>query len=148
VWFFSLDASNLAAVWGARLAFALPYYHADIEMRAQENEIHFSNCRSRRHKTPPATFDGAWQVFGEPYEAAPGSLEHFLVERYCLYTRRRNRLYRARIDHRPWKLRNASPLHFSSTMIQAQGIDAPQSPALLHAQAEPLLVETWPTELI
>ena len=33
VWFFSLDASNPLAVWGARLAYSLPYLRAKIRKR-------------------------------------------------------------------------------------------------------------------
>ena len=37
----------------------------------------------------------------------PGTLEHFLTERYCLYTADGGRLYRAELHHAPWRLRAA-----------------------------------------
>jgi hypothetical protein len=42
------------------------------------------------------------------FQAQPGSLEHFLVERYCLYAEHAGRLYRAEIHHRPWPLQPAA----------------------------------------
>ena len=35
---------------------------------------------------------------------SPGSLEHFLTERYALYTADGGRLYRAELHHAPWRL--------------------------------------------
>ena len=38
------------------------------------------------------------------FRAAPGTLEHFLVERYPLFTRRGERVYLAPMWHAPWAL--------------------------------------------
>ena len=44
---------------------------------------------------------------GRRRAAEPGTLEHFLVERYCLYTAKDGVLYRAEIHHPPWPLQPA-----------------------------------------
>ena len=35
VYFFSLDASNLSAVWGARMFYRLPYWQASMKVEGQ-----------------------------------------------------------------------------------------------------------------
>src|SRR5882762_4858763 len=39
VWFFSLDAANRLAVWGARTFYHLPYFKADMSLRQEGNTI-------------------------------------------------------------------------------------------------------------
>ncbi len=55
-------------------------------------------------------------------EAAPGTLEHFLIERYILYTAdEEQRLYRARLHHRPYPLQRAEVLDFEESVIGPPG---------------------------
>jgi uncharacterized protein len=143
VWFFSLDANNPLAVLGARLAFHLPYFGASMGLERHERVIRFSSRRTDR-RGAPADFEAAWRVGDELGEARPGSLDFFLVERYCLYSAHKGRLYRARIFHRPWTLHSASLLSCRSTMLESQGLPAPGDEPLLHQQGEPLRVRVWP----
>lgn len=55
-------------------------------------------------------------------EPAPESLDFFLIERYCLYSADGGTLYRARVHHPPWQLREAQLHHLASTMSQAHGL--------------------------
>ena len=141
VWFFSLDANNTIAALGARLAFYLPYFRANMTLERQGQTIHFT---SRRVHTAPAEFDAAWTVGEKLPRSQPGSLEFFLTERYCLYAVRGDSLYRARIFHSPWPLHGAQLLSFRSTMIESQGLPSVEGAPLLHQQGEPLRVEIWP----
>src|SRR3954470_12132467 len=59
VWFFSLDASNPLAVWGARLGFHLPYFQARMMLKEEEATIHFTSHRSHR-AAPPADCEVIW----------------------------------------------------------------------------------------
>jgi uncharacterized protein len=143
VWFFSLDANNPLAVLGARLAFHLPYFGASMGLERHDRVIRFTSRRIDR-RDPPANFEAAWRVGEELGEARPGSLDFFLLERYCLYSAHKGRLYRARIFHRPWTLHSASLLSCRSTMLESQGLPAPGGEPLLHQQGEPLRVRVWP----
>jgi uncharacterized protein len=143
VWFFSLDANNTVAVLGARLAFHLPYFRASMGLERRDRAIRFTSRRADR-RAAPAEFEAAWTVGEELGKARPGSLDFFLVERYCLYSAHRGRLYRARIFHRPWPLRRASLLSCRSTMLESQGLPAPGDGPRLHQQGEPLRVRVWP----
>jgi uncharacterized protein len=145
VWFFSLDASNALAVLGARLSLGLPYFRARMRLQEHHAAIHFTSTRMHPG-APAAQFEGTWSR-GEPLPSPPpDTLDFFLVERYCLYTTRRDQLSRVRIFHRPWPLRRVERLSFTSTMLESQGLPAPSEDPLLHAQGESLRVGIWPPE--
>lgn len=131
VYFFSLDAANALAVMGARIGFKLPYYHADMKMTEQGDRIHYRSHRTHRD-APTADFVGSYGPVGEVYRSNFGSLDHWLTERYCLYTTSGSRLYRAEIHHEPWPLQPASAELSVNTMAAAAGITLPEQPPLLH----------------
>ena len=142
VWFFSLDAESRAAVWGARTFFHLPYFNARMSLNQQAQTILYTSHRTHRDATP-AEFDATWTIKDELLPASePGSLAFFLTERYCLYAAHRERLFRCRIFHPPWPLQEASLSSYRSTMIESQGLPAPEGDPLLH-YAEALQVDIW-----
>jgi uncharacterized protein YqjF (DUF2071 family) len=143
VWFFSLDAGNAAAVLGARVAFHLPYFRARMSLGRRDRTVYFYSRRVSR-RAAPAEFEVVWTVGDSLGEAPPGSLDFFLIERYCLYAARGGRIYRARIFHRPWPLHSARLSSYRSTMIESQGLPSPRGEPLLHQQGEPLKVSVWP----
>lgn len=147
VWFFSLDASNVLAVLGARLGFALPYYPARMSLQEQNQNIHFTSAR-RPTESSEAQFEAEWTRGAVLPELEPGTRDFFLIERYCLYTTRGGDLYRARIHHRPWPLCRASLSTLSSTMLEAQELPSPTQEPLIHAQADPLRVKVWPLKKV
>ncbi len=106
VWFFSLDASNPLAVWAARRFFHLPYKHASIDFHGDGEEF---RVRSRRREKGDASrLEIRYRPTTDVELAKPGTIEHFLTERYCLYAAsRRGRLYRAEVHHVPWPLQRA-----------------------------------------
>src|SRR5690606_11931730 len=107
VWFFSLDASNPLAVIGSRFGFSLPYYQAFMTFREDGDRAAFTSYRMHPG-APEAHLEVSWNRESPMPEADPGSLDFFLIERYCLYAMRAGHLYRSRIHHRPWPLRSAS----------------------------------------
>ena len=145
VWFFSLDANRLLAVMGARSLFHLPYYHARIQLEQQARSI---TCMSeRKGATGTAEFNAMWITGASLPGAEPGSLDFFLIERYCLYAFDRKRLYRCRIFHQPWPLQQASLVNYDSNLLEANGLPMPKDEPLLHSGG-PVYVETWPLEKV
>jgi uncharacterized protein YqjF (DUF2071 family) len=140
VWFFSLDANSAAAVLAARTFFFLPYYHAEMELDQDGNTIKYSSVRSDE---PPAELQATWTIGETLSFSHPGSLEFFLTERYCLYSERGGDLYRGRIHHEPWPLKNAALTFLNSTMIESRGLPAPKNAPVLH-YCEELKVDIWP----
>ncbi len=144
--FFSLDASSLLAVLGARTFFLLPYYTADISLRQEGDQIIYHSRRTHAD-APAAVFDATWRT-GAPLEASrPGSLEFFLTERYCFLTVHEGAVYRCRIHHPPWPLSTAEVSAYHSTMIESHGLPTPAGPPLLH-YAEEITVDIWPLERV
>jgi len=76
-----------------------------------------------------------------------GSLEHWLSERYCLYTVHASRIYRAEIHHQPWPLQKAEAEIEINSVAAAAGILLPSSSPLLHFTRK-LEVLVWPLQRI
>lgn len=142
VWFFSLDAANKLAVWGARKFFYLPYFNAEMALEQTGDTINYSSVRRDNHGAP-AEFQSNWSIGNSIPIATPDSLEFFLTERYCLYSENSGEIYRALIHHPPWPLRQAVVSGLNSTMIESIGISEPSGdPHLRYAEA--IRVEIWP----
>lgn len=142
VWFFSLDAANRIAVRLARAAFYLPYMDATMSLRQNEGgSITYRSQRTHRGE-PAAEFDADYSVCGDFAEAAPGSLEHWLTARYCLYSaNRQGCVFRGEIDHPPWLLANANYTERTNTMIRPLQLDLTDKPHVLIAKA--IDVRAW-----
>ena len=99
VWFFSLDAGNRLAVSAARFWYNLPYYQAAMSLSKHGDAIHFRSHRT--HKGAQlADFDARYRPTGEVSQPRPHSLEHWLTERYCLYSvDGRGTIYRGENQH-------------------------------------------------
>lgn len=137
IWFFSLDASSGLAVEAARRLYRLPYFRADISVRRRGAEIVY-DCSRGEGKA----FSAVCRPDGDVFKADPGSLEHFLTERYCLYAEHEGELYRAEIHHRPWPLQTAEARIDLNTMPPFK---LPSEQALTHYSARQDVV-IWPLE--
>jgi uncharacterized protein YqjF (DUF2071 family) len=140
VFFLSLDAANWAAVLGARAGFRLPYFWARMRCHRQGPEILY---RSQRLVGPDARFEARYAPTGEPRRSAPGSFEHWLTERYCLYTvDGRGQPYRCDIHHPPWPLQPAEATITTLDMTASQHVSLGGEPTLHFARR--LDVLAWP----
>jgi uncharacterized protein YqjF (DUF2071 family) len=139
VYFFSLDAANLPAVWAARAFYHLPYFYAAMNCAESDGAILYSSRRDRL----AAEFRGSYRPISEVRLREKGSIEHWLTERYCLYTTHADHVYRGEIHHLPWPLQDAEAEIELNTVTAAAGIDLPHSAPLLHF-ARRLEVLIWP----
>jgi uncharacterized protein YqjF (DUF2071 family) len=74
-----------------------------------------------------------YQPAGPATRPLPGTLEHFLTERYCLYNvDSRFRAYRLEIHHVPWELQRAEAVFELNTMAEAAGMRLPRIAPVLH----------------
>ncbi len=137
VYFFSLDASNPLAVLAARGWYHLPYYFARMSIE-REDGTHggYWRYRSKRLFSPlPAELRVRYRGAGQERRLPPsrtGTIEHFLTERYALFTHSKTRLIRSDIHHRQWTLEPAEAQFEAVTLAAAQGIDLPLTPPILH----------------
>ena len=138
IWFFSLDASSRLAVEAAKLLYHLPYVQARISKVATADGIAFESVREQEHRVWSATY----RPDGQAFHALPGSLEHFLAERYCLYTvDRRGELSRAEIHHAPWPLQAAEAEIELNTMPPG-GVEITGKPLLHFSKRQDVVL--WP----
>ena len=141
VWFFSLDAANPFAVAMARMVWKLNYIFARFRVQSEADLCTYEVARRRG-----ASSRITWRV-GEPLpQAQPGSIEHFLTERYCLYSASKGRVWRGMVHHEPWTLCTADVPDFDDELVAAAGIDV-EGPPLCHA-ARPVHVHGWPIKRI
>jgi uncharacterized protein YqjF (DUF2071 family) len=145
VWFFSLDVGSPVAAMAGRTFFRLPFHDADVCHELDGKRVH---VRSRRGPdAPAAAFSATWTPDADVFEADPGTVEFFWVERYCLYTAEEGRLYRARLHHEPWPLRRVPLANYDTSLLEANrlAITGDRSRARLVAGG-PVEAEIWPLE--
>lgn len=142
VWFFSLDASSPLAVRTARQFFHLPYFDARMSSRNSSDGVSYESLRTHRGAAA-VEFRARYAAAGKPIVARPGTIEHWLVERYCLYAADpRGAVWRGDIHHLPWPIQPAAAEIECNTMSEPLGFSLPDAPALLHF-AHRLDVVAW-----
>jgi uncharacterized protein YqjF (DUF2071 family) len=142
VWFFSLDAACALAVAGARFAYHLPYWRAGMAVTGEGDGVRYESRRTHRG-APRADFRGSYRPTGPVRMAQPGSVEHWLTERYCLYVLdRRGAVRRGDVEHAPWPLQPAAASIEVNTMAEPLGLRLEGPPLLLFARE--LQVRVWP----
>jgi uncharacterized protein len=142
VFFFSLDAASALAVLGARTLFHLPYFLASMRCRTQPDAtIHYTSKRLLTSRS--VRFEANYRGLGKVASlSTPGTLEHFLTERYCLYTPHSGRMRVGHIHHLPWPLEAAEAEIRLNELPAAHGISLPHRPPVLHFARE-LHVYIW-----
>jgi len=141
VWFFSLDAGNAVAVAAARAWFHLPYFRARMRSGRNGEWIEYRSIRAHSG-APAAELAVRYRGCGVEQIPEPGSLAHWLTERYCLYADAgRGRLLCGEIHHAPWRLRSAEAVFERNTMAAAQGVELPEvAPILYYAERQEVLI--------
>lgn len=129
VWFFSLDASSRLAVWAARLGWSLPYFHARMQASQADGWIHYRSSRGSGRPGLKISFRPG-ESLGT---ATPGSLEHFLFERYLLFVEKRKQIYEGQVHHAPYQIQAAEAGILEDQLLAAAGWDpAARRPDLCH----------------
>jgi uncharacterized protein YqjF (DUF2071 family) len=144
IWFFSLDAASRLAVAAARRLYRLPYFRARMAIRRGASGVGFTSVRSDAGATAEAELRVVYEPVGEPRPPEPGSLEHWLTERYCLYTRDERGLLRAQIHHAPWPLQPAEAEVEFNTMGTELGLELAEAPLVHYARRQDVVF--WPLE--
>jgi uncharacterized protein YqjF (DUF2071 family) len=139
VWFLSLDASNALAVSVARAWFHLPYYLAKMRSEQRGGWIEYASERTHRGATA-ARWKGRYRGVGQEFRAKPGTLEYFLLERYCLYSAKPSgELLRAEIHHPPWDLQAGEAEFSEDSMAERFFSKLPDRPLLHYSQRQDMV---------
>ena len=122
IYFLSLECASAVAVAAARAIYRLPYRLARMTMRRDGQQ---TTVRSRRMGRGPvrAGLAVGYEGAGDPVSPAPGSLDHWLLERYCCYgVDRRLGVLRTEIQHSPWRIWGADVELRENTLAGAHGL--------------------------
>ncbi len=125
VWFHSLDITRAGAVAVARLGYQLPYMMSDMSIIRTGRRFRY---RAKRRWEGRATSDLEVEVGARlaPNERTP--LDDFLADRWSLFADGPLGLVRARIDHGPWPLHEASVVSIDDEFAAAAGYEVEGPP--------------------
>jgi uncharacterized protein len=144
--FFSLDTNSRFAVAGARRTYRLPYFRARQSLSEDVGRFRFRSERVSADGSA-AELDCTFAPSGDRFEAKPGTLEHFLTERYCLYTLAEGgTVQRGDIHHPLWPLQPAQATIGANTMASGYGLDLVGEPLSHYVALQDVLL--WAIEPI
>ncbi|MBU8880406.1 DUF2071 domain-containing protein [Bacillus sp. FJAT-29790] len=139
IYFLSLDSRNWASTMIGKSWFHLPYYYAQISFQQKGQAFHFQSTRKGKIDEP-IKFSCNYAHSSEVYFTQEGTLDHWLTERYCMFSSDKgSNIYSVDLHHRPWPLQKAeaeiytntlfSPFHFDLSEVKplshfSKGIDA------------------------
>ncbi len=138
VWFFSLDANNRLAVFIARTFWHLPYKRARLGINDRmtsgaEGTTTTIEYKGQRLEEPQA----AYRIQIQPdlsvpaQTASPGTLDHFLLERYLLFAgRNSDAMSTGQVHHTPYQFFPVRSCQVSQSLTTAMGaaVDAQSAP--------------------
>jgi uncharacterized protein YqjF (DUF2071 family) len=140
IWFLSLDSSSPLVVEAARRLYRVPFFRATVKISRRGERTSYECAREDGR-----ALSASYSPSGRSFVAQPGSLEHFLVERYCLYTEDRGTLSRAEIHHRPWSLQPAEAEIELNTM-PPDWLRLDGDPVLHYSRSQDVVI--WPLERV
>jgi uncharacterized protein YqjF (DUF2071 family) len=143
VWFFNLEAANSIAVRLARALFHLPYHHARMFLEHERSEgkesagpatIVYAGVRLW-----PGPLPASYTIRATPGQttrlAEPGTLEHFLIERYILYAVANDQVFQGQVHHKPYPIQSTILHSLNETLSSTWSIPSSQSSPLTHFSA-------------
>ena len=139
VWFFALDASNVGVTAGARATFQPPYYPCTAQRRHSPRDGEIVQYRSAR--LAPGPVPGELEVEYRVHEAigtaAPGTIDHYFIERYTLFTMMRPMgLMVGQVHHHPYPLHRVELLKLDcETLARSLKLSPPTGAVHAHYSA-------------
>ncbi len=129
VWFFSLEASSWLAVEAARTGWSLPYHYAEMSVARTGETVDYASRRIGSE----ARFEARYTIGAPLGPSEPGTLQHFLLERYLLLSQRGGRIWEGQVHHTPYPAHAASLTKIDQSMLVAAGLPAvTRPPATVH----------------
>jgi uncharacterized protein YqjF (DUF2071 family) len=136
VWFLSLDAGGSFGARLGRSKWGLPYHRSKMRVRRRGTQIRYEcerlwpgrmNVGGSVEAEIGDVFSGLHRAVG-PGHAVPGSLEHFLIERYLLYSQKGEHLLRGRVHHAPYRLCEAKVKYAQQSFLTDLGLHCDRPP--------------------
>lgn len=145
IYFFSLDTSSTIAALAARIVF-LPYFRASMYMKYACGHFNFKSYRKSSNNS--ATFKVAYSPSTKKFIADKGTLNYWLVERYCMFQEiQGKRIISIDIHHLQWILHKANADVSENTLAESVGFTIPDQQPIIHfAKYQKVLV--WAPRLV
>ena len=124
VYFFSLDANSRLAVWAARTSWSLPYRYSQL-CATQAAPLNVYDCERPRGNVRHRV---SFRVDKQIGTCLPGTLEHFLLERYLMFLEHKGRIYSGQVHHSPYPVFTAAIDFLQDDLIGASGLPAINRP--------------------
>lgn len=147
LFFFSIDVGSRAVAELVRRLVRLPCFRASIHVDdaiavddavGSGATVEFASTRDDPHG-PPAHFAASYRPTGERYRPAPGTLEHWLVERRRFYAPLGGSVLYGEIAHDPWPLRPAEVTVHANTLFEAADVPTPtDEPRVAYCEELPM----------
>ncbi len=141
IYFFSLTAANWFSATAAKIFFRLPYYFLDIHMDNHNDLVIFN---SKTLANNGAQLICNYKPNSKSKRAERGSLDEWLIERYCLFTvNKKGAPLRCNILHHPWLLQDVEVEFQKNTTLSPFNIIPDNRNYIMHysKRAE---VRIWP----
>lgn len=103
IYFFSIDTNSEWTVRSARSVFNLPYRKATMNFKQDHSGLEF-NSEAANKLADVRSFKARFTPTTRQVDHCPGSLAHFLTERYYLWTIKNRNVLKGSISHYPWDL--------------------------------------------
>lgn len=143
LYFFSVDLDNRWLPPLVSRTTGIACHRAEIDVRQDGDRVRFRSVR-RRTDDPPARLEATYRPDGDPFEASPGSLDHWLAERRRLFEPAGQTVLRADVAHDPWTLRAAEATVEADSLFAAADLPAPEGDPRVRYCAEQPLTGTLP----
>jgi uncharacterized protein YqjF (DUF2071 family) len=144
VYFLSLDAASTIAVEVARWRWSLPYFRAQMSLEHQDGGVLYESHRTQGGR---ADLQVRYELGEHLGASQPGTLEHFFLERYLLFTQRQGEILRGQVYHTPYPAQRAQVLSVQESLVQATGLPATVGPPALVHYASGVDVEVFDLEV-
>ncbi|MEZ0227702.1 MAG: YqjF family protein [Planctomycetota bacterium] len=131
VYMLSCDTDSLMVSLGMRVGGGLACRTSKIEHRHEDGRLDWSCERS-----DGPVYRATCQLGGRAGAAEPGTLEHFLCERYFLHQERPRSLWTMQIHHAPIDLERARVLEIEDGLIGALGLPEREGEPIVHYARE------------
>lgn len=132
VLFMSLDVGDWASLNIAKRWYHLPYSQANVSYQQKHHVFHFEGRRKEQNNIP-VLLRGSFTPHSEIFFPKEGRIDHWVTERYCLYsTDKRGNLFRGEIHHPPWPLQKADVDIIENTLFTPFQLDMEGEKPLSH----------------
>ena len=131
VYFWSLEASSLAAVVAARASYRVPYFWSTMNVEQSGNHIRYE--ATRRWPKPKGAHSLVEIEIEKPFEPHEANdLDRFLTARWALYGNVGSWISFAKMFHEPWPLHHASVQAWDDDLVAAAGLRKPTEEPVVH----------------